>query len=289
MDSSIQRRYYLLWAYTAFIMIRMFTYPPYLQSANTFVVRPPFAAAASHDEPDYINLGHAPTRSQPPSAVHSPSHDELHSPTTTPTIARSPGSSTRPTTQRTVSFASSAMASPWLPTDNTPQTAVTEDEQTSSSRSKRLLSGYIFGNPPTPAAVSDERRGMSGILETVPPPRDGRERTPTPPETTSDSPPVTEPPTAQPSPSTSAASLGDSPRGNQQMASLAKRRSSKSRDRDTGYDALNGLNDGEADLDESAPPAVFGSEAYMRGVEGVEYRFPRHRLRRGMKGKLRQG
>jgi nicotinamide mononucleotide adenylyltransferase len=199
------------------------------------------------------------------------------------------------------------MASPWLPTDNTPQTAVTEDEQTSSSRSKRLLSGYIFGNPPTPAAVSDERRGMSGILETVPPPRDGRERTPTPPETTSDSPPVTEPPTAQPSPSTSAASLGESqvlklnltmddsgiadpsPRGNQQMASLAKRRSSKSRDRDTGYDALNGLNDGEADLDESAPPAVFGSEAYMRGVEGVEYRFPRHRLRRGMKGELRQG
>jgi hypothetical protein len=69
-------------------------------------------------------------------------------------------------------------------------------------------------------------------------------------------------------------------------ASLAKRRSSKSRDRDTGYDALNGLNDGEADLDESAPQANFGSEAYMRGVEGVEYQFPRHRLRRSMKGEL---
>jgi len=70
--------------------------------------------------------------------------------------------------------------------------------------------------------------------------------------------------------------------------SMMKRRSSisRNRDRDTGYDALNGLNDGEADLDETAPQAAFGTEAFMRGVGGEAgaYHFPRHRLRRTMKG-----
>lgn len=67
------------------------------------------------------------------------------------------------------------------------------------------------------------------------------------------------------------------------------RQDSHVRDRETGYDRLNGLNDGEADLDESAPQAEGdGSEAYLRGVQGPsgEYHFPTHRLRTTMKGKL---
>ncbi|RSH95173.1 hypothetical protein EHS25_000259 [Saitozyma podzolica] len=71
------------------------------------------------------------------------------------------------------------------------------------------------------------------------------------------------------------------------QSSLANRRESKSssKERDTAFDALNGLNDGEADLDESAPPAEGSTEAFLQGVQGEagEYRFPRHRLRTTMK------
>lgn len=69
---------------------------------------------------------------------------------------------------------------------------------------------------------------------------------------------------------------------------LKGRQDSGVRDRETGYDRLNGLNDGEADLDESAPQAEGdGSEAYLRGVQGPsgEYHFPTHRLRTTMKGR----
>lgn len=65
------------------------------------------------------------------------------------------------------------------------------------------------------------------------------------------------------------------------------RQDSRVRDRETGYDRLNGLNDGEADLDESAPQADGdGSEAYLKGVPGPSgaYHFPTHRLRTTMKG-----
>lgn len=68
----------------------------------------------------------------------------------------------------------------------------------------------------------------------------------------------------------------------------ADRSSSQVRDMETGYDRLNGLNDGEADLDESAPQANgFSSEDYLR-TDGprAEYQFPRHRLRTTMKGEL---
>jgi nicotinamide mononucleotide adenylyltransferase len=50
---------------------------------------------------------------------------------------------------------------------------------------------------------------------------------------------------------------------------------------------LSGLNDGEADLDETAPQAEGnGTEGYLRGVDGEAgtYKFPRHRLRTTMKG-----
>lgn len=60
------------------------------------------------------------------------------------------------------------------------------------------------------------------------------------------------------------------------------RRSSRVRDRETGYDRLNGLEDGEADLDETAPQGPGGTEDYLNGLKG--YNFPRHRLRTTMKG-----
>jgi hypothetical protein len=48
-------------------------------------------------------------------------------------------------------------------------------------------------------------------------------------------------------------------------------------------DRLNGLRDGEADLDETAVQAEGGgSEAYMR--KEANYSFPSHRLKRKMKG-----
>lgn len=70
------------------------------------------------------------------------------------------------------------------------------------------------------------------------------------------------------------------------LQEMRRRRSSRARDREIGYDALSGLNDGEADADANAPQANFGSRPYLMGEEGDagEYRFPRHRLRTRMKG-----
>ena len=156
-----------------------------------------------------------------------------------------------------------------------------EDDHLSSSRSRRLVSGYRFGNPPSPG----ETRHSSPIRHPTPPPHHENDSPPlidTSPELETDG------PTPRPN--------HDSVEDLQEIASMAladanglsKRRSSISRDRDTGYDALNGLNDGEADLDESAPQAAFGTEAYMKGVDGEagQYYFPRHRLRKTMKGEL---
>jgi nicotinamide mononucleotide adenylyltransferase len=62
------------------------------------------------------------------------------------------------------------------------------------------------------------------------------------------------------------------------------RRNTQTRDRESGWDALNGLNDGEADLDESAPQGEGGTEDYLSGMK--DYVFPRHRLRTSMKGEF---
>lgn len=64
-----------------------------------------------------------------------------------------------------------------------------------------------------------------------------------------------------------------------------RRMSERTRKQETGYDALEGRNDGEADLDLSAPQAEGGgSGAYLAGK--AEYRFPQHRLRTKMHGGL---
>lgn len=150
-----------------------------------------------------------------------------------------------------------------------------DDEQLSSSRSRRLVSGYLFGNPPSPVGG---RPGNAPLLEA------GASQPPTP--VRDDSPPLTEPTSTEPE--------QEVPVHEQlreldiSKSSLANRRESKSssKERDTAFDALNGLNDGEADLDESAPPAEGSTEAFLQGVQGEagEYRFPRHRLRTTMKG-----
>lgn len=149
-----------------------------------------------------------------------------------------------------------------------------EDEHVSSSRSKRLLSGYLFGDPraeelgtrPSSPALSAE-----GI----------------------DSPPVTEADPAEIVRSfgqTGAAFADDGIARPGEASGSGKRngsrRSSKSRDRESGWDALNGLNDGEADLDEDAPQGEGGTDDYLSGMK--EYCFPRHRLRTSMKGKSKR-
>lgn len=150
-----------------------------------------------------------------------------------------------------------------------------EDEFLSTSRSRRLLSGYLFGNPPSPddQAVEgaekkdDEPSPDSSILG-------------------HDSPALSELPShSSPTPHSVSTPRPESPELPSDGIGRPQR-SERSQEQDTGYDALNGLNDGEADLDESAPQADGGSEAYLRGEEGEEgaYRFPVHRLRTTMKG-----
>lgn len=148
----------------------------------------------------------------------------------------------------------------------------------SSSRSRRLVTGYLLGNPPSPS----ESRPDSPT-----PQKAGAVSHPTPPEESDahhsgplDSPPVS-------------VAAGEDDSTIQSLAQMRirgnkPRQDSRVRDRETGYDRLNGLNDGEADLDESAPQAEGeGSEAFLRGVEGPsgEYHFPTHRLRTTMKGR----
>ncbi|ORY33081.1 hypothetical protein BCR39DRAFT_521073 [Naematelia encephala] len=146
------------------------------------------------------------------------------------------------------------------------------DENISLSRSRRLVSGYMFGNPPSPV---DSR-----------PPSTAEELYHTPPSLGRDSPPLVDPRTTQVSPTESEEAPFDVEETiGEGSAQLSRKKSEKSRDRETGYDALNGLNDGEADLDESAPQAEGSTEAYLRGAGGEagQYGFPRHRLRTTMK------
>jgi nicotinamide mononucleotide adenylyltransferase len=158
-----------------------------------------------------------------------------------------------------------------------------EDEHLSSSRSKRLLSGYLFGDPHANDAAATSRQHSPTISAL-------------------DSPPVTEADEGdlQPSFGQTGEVVGvDGP--NVQSGGRAgpgkraqgtdngspdqsSRRSSKSRDRESGWDALNGLNDGEADLDETAPQGEGGTEDYLSGMK--KYCFPRHRLRTSMKGEV---
>ena len=152
----------------------------------------------------------------------------------------------------------------------------------SVSRSKRLVSGYMFGPP-----VDPDTHEPLEALETSEPSDPSHT---TPPSQTRDSTPVS---TVSSSPAPSEVGTLESNmeriKLEERNSDLKRRRSSKSmraRDKEIGYDALAGLNDGEADADENAPQASFGTRQYLLGEEGAagEYRFPKHRLRTKMKG-----
>ena len=156
-----------------------------------------------------------------------------------------------------------------------------DDENMSSSRSRRLVTGYHLGNPRS--APADSRPHSPTVIPGF------HVRNPTPPEESDphNSGPLDSPPVS--------VAQDDEDEATSTMQKLAQlriqgkkpRQDSRIRDKETGYDRLNGLNDGEADLDESAPQAEGdGSEAYLRGVQGPsgEYHFPTHRLRTTMKG-----
>ena len=246
--------------------------------------RPPFAisAAAEHpsSEPEHLSLDDNRSglskQSNFSSSAPSQSYQEVRSRDYYPDPVasnRSPGPSSLPDNQKT----KPTTARP----DHQRVKTNSDDENMSSSRSRRLLTGYLLGDPRSAPADS---RPLS--------PNDTPEfhvRNPTPPEENDtyhngplDSPPV----------SVVQDDEDDSTSAIQRLAQMRikgkkPRQDSNIRDKETGYDRLNGLNDGEADLDESAPQAEGdGSEAYLRGVEGPsgEYHFPTHRLRTTMKG-----
>lgn len=194
-------------------------------------LRPPFAPASQHGtrEPDHLSLD-------------SPSPPET---------SRLPVKQT--------GFAP-LISMPSRPASNREATS-SADEFLSTSRSRRLVSGYLFGQPPDDESV---------------PPSPTREHPP-PPSLARDSPPV----------SNVSSSPEDPPSALETHVAMRNRRSSRLRDKETGYDALTGLSDGEADADANAPQAAFGTQEYLLGAPGEAgaYRFPRHRLRTRMKGR----
>ncbi|WVF65471.1 nicotinate (nicotinamide) nucleotide adenylyltransferase [Kwoniella sp. CBS 6097] len=283
---------------------------------------PPFAGAATSEqgEPDYITLDpsindqnrlasspHDDSHLKPEYHAHAHAHliapfpnapiNTAHSNQATPTQTQS---ILNPVPQRVLAFSS--------------------DEHLSSSRSRRLVSGYLFGNPPSPVGTKDIPADMAKAVEAAqakaaetaeekeelkyasprPSPNsedEGRYPLPTPPIQDRDSPPLSAPYKSYSSPNPSnalaldqsiqalgAVSLNDEPESGLILnggASTAAD-SAKITSTDTGYDALEGRNDGEADLDLSAPQAEGGgSGAYLRGE--AAYDFPRHRLRKTMR------
>lgn len=166
-----------------------------------------------------------------------------------------------------------------VPQSNAVDVGEEEDDQVIRARSRRLVSGYRFGNPPSPLTaprgprLGDEDSSTDVILT---------------PSYESDSPPLTEPePEILPRDTDidveseasrpMALPLEDST-PTRPLDAADRRRSERKR-----LDALTGLNDGEADEETSATRAEQGSESYLRGE--APYHFPKHRLRKTMKGK----
>ncbi|KAL1407572.1 Nicotinamide/nicotinic acid mononucleotide adenylyltransferase 1 [Vanrija albida] len=224
---------------------------------------PPFAAAGAandHSEPEHFALGEAANTT----AVLNEDGD-VGEKGTSATLGASGsrrsgsaaggGSSSRgtiraPVPQRAYTAASDA--------------DVSGDEERSRARSRRLVSGYRFGNPPSP---------VTGTADFDPAAERRSEASPH-----RDSPPLTEPSGGDSDEvletEVVVAALADLEVGGKQ-----RRRSERS---NAAFDALTGLNDGEADADDRARPAEGSSQAYLRGE--ADYRFPKHRLRKSMKG-----
>lgn len=152
-----------------------------------------------------------------------------------------------------------------------------DDVSLSSLRSRRLLSGYIFGTPPVPDDASHER-GKELTRNGLGSPASKGDNLELPQE-------VPQPPST---PSTVVS-------GHEEEIEAEQSSPSAEADMLEGDDALMGFLDGEADADDRARAVQAergGSEGYMRKEPGEagEYRFPIHRLKRKMKGKwLRTG
>lgn len=263
------------WAYTRSTMIRKPLMPRRGKVLN--VHRPPFAISASEHqaEPEHLSLEEGrPTVSNKTSFSSS-----------APSSSNMQDNQIRSRDYYPDPVASNRyQATPAGP--ETPQQPIrtnSEDDHISSSRSRRLVTGYLLGNPPSPTGSGSRPVTPSGQQDVT-----IDVRNPTPPEENDmhHSGPLDSPPISVGAESREAES------SIQRLAQMRingkkPRQDSRVRDRETGYDRLNGLNDGEADLDESAPQAEGeGSEAFLRGVEGPsgEYHFPTHRLRTTMKG-----
>lgn len=347
--------------------------------------RPPFAPASQHakGEPDHLSLDSPPISTGNTSPKTTPAKGEAHalrnnnnhdssahppSPGSLPPARPSLSAQDRPTSADQLAHPVPIRQQGFDPslvdgrggqdTDRpTPSRLPTStaDDELSVSRSRRLVSGYLFGNPPSPLDSSpssparlipdttlptaphvEDEAGANG--ETIegyanpPPPSQTRDSTPV--STVSSSPEledgpdenVAAPPAGPPNepgyqfieeinrnaslrlenirlddqdtvvparkpPSTVNEQVKQQDKESNKgkgtaQEELKRRRSSRVRDKEIGYDALTGYDDGEADADDNAPQAVFGSRQYLLGAEGEagEYRFPRHRLRTRMKG-----
>ncbi|KAH8083078.1 nicotinate-nucleotide adenylyltransferase [Filobasidium floriforme] len=192
------------------------------------------------------------------------------------------------------------------------------DVSYSSSRSRRLVSGYMFGNPPEEKSLKNRRDSESTVRrlsvvgddglnkdrggtdkeslenrtihgqEEVPEDQNEEEQADDTPHPLRPRPSsahsFTTNPTSQPDEEnlSVASSLRNSPRD----SPLVSPGRGLSFDNGRYEDALNGVTDGEADADVRAMQATGGgSEGFMQGLEGEEgrYNFPTHRLRRRMK------
>ncbi|WWC63956.1 nicotinate (nicotinamide) nucleotide adenylyltransferase [Kwoniella dejecticola CBS 10117] len=323
---------------------------------------PPFAGAATseHGDPEYLTLESSQTL--PSSSPHddsqlSPLRSQFqHNLDFNPIPSSSSSATIRPNLnmnapipQRVPIHRSRSSA------NSNPRSESTEEDvplAPGSARSKRLLSGYLFGNPPT---QTPQDGNGDNVARTRSPSEDseedGKYPLPSPPiqgaEAEDDSPPLTEAFKSYSSPNPNAQGLSRDPRSLSATSSMSLSAASGANARlqqnaspedrpassieatasgsgleansvgvtnQTGInkinsnpeendgtssasnprsrqisgtstnadDALSGLNDGEADLDLSAPQAEDGgSGAYLRGE--VEYSFPRHRLRKTMK------
>lgn len=233
--------------------------------------RPPFAPASQHPsrEPDHFSLD-SPPPGNPTSPLSADSYD-VHSPPFTTVTLQQRGFDTS--------------AHPVRPA-HTREPTSSADEFLSTSRSRRLLSGYLFGNPPSP---KHESIPVMHLREPSDPHLDPAHSTP--PSQSRDSTPIS---TVSSSPEgldsrnlTARMERASVTEDAVTQEEMRKRRSSRVRDKEIGYDALTGLSDGEADADANAAPAAFGTQEYLLGADGEagEYRFPKHRLRTRMKGK----
>lgn len=186
-------------------------------------------------------------------------------------------SESEPTSNVTPSFATEQGTNSGPVRPSNPRVPTSQDDVSLSSlRSRRLLSGYLFGNPQIPddsatptkqggpkaadggASPTAERRNVDFSLDVPQPP---------------------------PTPSTVVS-------GQEEEIEAATLSPSTEAENIANDDALDGFQDGEADADDRATAVQAehgGSQGYLRKEAGEagEYRFPTHRLKRKMKGESR--